>query len=183
VWMGYPNGSIRMSSVHGYAPYGGGIPALIWRKFMSAALEGLPPSDFMGAEEIPDKAVVRVTVCTESELLPNSYCPSTKVKTYQKGTEPTAYCNVHRAPEKATLQVPNVVGKSVSEATEAIAALGLVVNKTYEANSQVPKDQVISQSPQAGTSVDNGTTVTIVVSSGPPLPSPQPPTPQKKEED
>ncbi|MFZ3062412.1 MAG: PBP1A family penicillin-binding protein, partial [Actinomycetota bacterium] len=42
VWMGYPNGSIRMSSVHGYAPYGGGIPALIWRKFMSAALEGLP---------------------------------------------------------------------------------------------------------------------------------------------
>jgi penicillin-binding protein 1A len=183
VWMGYPSGSIQMGTVHGYGPYGGGIPAIIWRKFMSKALEGVPWSNFIGGEEFPDKAVVRVTVCTESELLPNSYCPSTKVKTYPKGKEPTDYCNIHEAPEKVALQVPNVIGKPVGEATDVIAAQGLVVNKTYEANSQVPKDQVISQSPQAGTSVDNGTTVTIVVSSGPPLPAPQPPTTQQNERD
>jgi membrane peptidoglycan carboxypeptidase len=40
VWMGYPSGEISMSKYGSYA-FGGGFPAIIWRKFMAAATQGL----------------------------------------------------------------------------------------------------------------------------------------------
>jgi penicillin-binding protein 1A len=47
VWIGYPHKEISMNYVEGYAPvYGGGIPASIWRTFMSGALENQPVLDF-----------------------------------------------------------------------------------------------------------------------------------------
>ncbi len=62
--------------------------------------------------------------------------------------------------------VPAVTGAPQSDAQLALRKAGLsveVVNKT----SQAAKDTVISQDPPAGTKVDDGTSVTIVVSSGP----------------
>lgn len=47
----------------------------------------------------PTPVMVKVTVCTESGLLPNEYCPATQVRTYKQGTEPTTVCQVHHAPE------------------------------------------------------------------------------------
>jgi penicillin-binding protein 1A len=46
VWVGYPNATIEMSSVHGISVSGGSFPAIIWNLFVSAALAGTPAVDW-----------------------------------------------------------------------------------------------------------------------------------------
>jgi beta-lactam-binding protein with PASTA domain/predicted Ser/Thr protein kinase len=68
---------------------------------------------------------------------------------------------------KTKVPVPNVAGKSVAEAASTLGSAGLDGSKTVsEASDTVPKDQVIRTDPPAGTEVDKGSKVTIVVSSG-----------------
>ena len=76
--------------------------------------------------------------------------------------------------------VPNVVGKTQSEAQTIIAAANLQVETKFKATNSVPEGQVISQSPKDGT-VDIGGTVKITVAQKaaptlPPItPTPTPP--------
>jgi beta-lactam-binding protein with PASTA domain len=64
--------------------------------------------------------------------------------------------------------VPNVIGLTEAAADAAIAAANLVVGTVTHANSpNVPAGDVISESPAAGTSVDLGSPVDLVISSGP----------------
>ena len=68
----------------------------------------------------------------------------------------------------SAVSVPNVVGITQSAAATAIQKLGLVVGTVTTASSNsVPSGNVISESPVAGTLVSPGSTVTLVVSSGP----------------
>jgi len=46
VWMGYPQGQIPMTNVHGIEVQGGTFPAEMWKKYMTAALSGVPSVDF-----------------------------------------------------------------------------------------------------------------------------------------
>jgi len=46
VWMGYPQGRVPMTNVHGIPVTGGSFPAQIWHSFMTAALDGTPPLEF-----------------------------------------------------------------------------------------------------------------------------------------
>ncbi|HSD48239.1 MAG TPA: transglycosylase domain-containing protein [Actinomycetota bacterium] len=47
VWVGYPEGRIPLTNIHGYpAVYGGTIPALIWHDFMIQAMRGMKVLDF-----------------------------------------------------------------------------------------------------------------------------------------
>jgi penicillin-binding protein 1A len=47
VWVGYPKGEIPMHDIEGYSDvFGGSIPALIWRDFMSKALASQPALSF-----------------------------------------------------------------------------------------------------------------------------------------
>jgi penicillin-binding protein 1A len=47
VWVGYPKAEIPLLNVEGYsAVFGGSLPALIWNRFMSEAVKGLPVQDF-----------------------------------------------------------------------------------------------------------------------------------------
>ena len=63
--------------------------------------------------------------------------------------------------------VPNVVGKSVAQATEAVVQAGLVVGRVERRRQRgVPKDQVIEQTSESG-EVPEGTAVDLIVSSGP----------------
>jgi penicillin-binding protein 1A len=47
VWVGYPDKVIPMDDVHGGAVTGGGLPAIIWQKFMAAAESEYPQTDFV----------------------------------------------------------------------------------------------------------------------------------------
>jgi hypothetical protein len=65
--------------------------------------------------------------------------------------------------------VPNVVGLTQTAATTAITGAGLLVGTVTTApSSTVPSGSVISETPTAGTEVDVGSAVNLVVSAGAP---------------
>ncbi len=70
-----------------------------------------------------------------------------------------------------TLTVPNVIGDTQAAATTAITGAGLVLGTVTTASSSVPIGNVISESPTAGTPVNGGTAVNLVVSSGVAVPN------------
>jgi membrane peptidoglycan carboxypeptidase len=53
VWVGYPNGEVPMTDVHGIAVSGGSFPAEIWRQFMEPALGDLPAQDWSQPKTLP----------------------------------------------------------------------------------------------------------------------------------
>jgi beta-lactam-binding protein with PASTA domain len=63
--------------------------------------------------------------------------------------------------------VPDLTGMSLEDAQAALAAAGLVAEVTEEASETVPAGQIISQLPGAGQNLPEGSTVNLVVSSGP----------------
>ncbi len=85
--------------------------------------------------------------------------------TVSRGPTPTA--------TPSATAVPNVVGQSQSQATSALQSAGFAVVVDQIPSSTVPAGTVSGQSPAAGVLAQPGTTVTIVVSTGPPTtPSP-----------
>src|SRR5580693_4759944 len=64
--------------------------------------------------------------------------------------------------------VPSVIGESQSSASTALVNAGLLLGSvTMQSSATVASGQVISESPDAGTSVAVGSTVNLIVSSGP----------------
>lgn len=73
---------------------------------------------------------------------------------------------ISSGPVKVT--VPNVVGQSQNVAQLAITTANLVLGSSSQQNSDnVPLGSVISQNPLAGTLVSKGSSVNLVISSGP----------------
>jgi eukaryotic-like serine/threonine-protein kinase len=70
---------------------------------------------------------------------------------------------VSSGPEQ--IEVPDVTGLSRNSAEDLLAKEGLET-AVEETESKEPEDDVISQTPAAGTEVDRGSTVTITVSTG-----------------
>jgi len=70
-------------------------------------------------------------------------------------------------PKKAQVEVPDVVGVKESQAREVIEALKLETDVRTSFSATVPAGQVISQSPKKETTVREGTTVLVRVSTGP----------------
>jgi beta-lactam-binding protein with PASTA domain len=68
--------------------------------------------------------------------------------------------------QNSRVTVPDQTGKQESAATVDLANRGFEV-KVHRRESGSPVGQVIGQSPEAGTKVDKGSTVTLQVSSGP----------------
>jgi serine/threonine-protein kinase len=62
--------------------------------------------------------------------------------------------------------IPNVVNLDAVQATAQLTSAELVVASTQEPSDSVPAGRVIRTEPGVGDSVDKGTTVTIVVSTG-----------------
>lgn len=68
----------------------------------------------------------------------------------------------------ANAAVPNVVGQTQSEATDALKKAGLGTKVISNYNADVTKGDVYSQTPAQGVLVAPGTVVSIHVSNGPP---------------
>jgi beta-lactam-binding protein with PASTA domain len=65
------------------------------------------------------------------------------------------------------VSVPDVTGKSQNDATAALQQAGLQIGSiTEKDNKNYKQGQVISTNPDAGSSVDKGTKVNLVVASG-----------------
>ena len=64
------------------------------------------------------------------------------------------------------IAVPNVVGMTVTEASDVLSKAGLKGKATYEASPEYDKDYITSQNPAKGEQVTAGTILDLVVSSG-----------------
>ncbi|HWC15070.1 MAG TPA: PBP1A family penicillin-binding protein [Actinomycetota bacterium] len=93
VWVGYPQGSIPMTSVHGIRVFGGTFPAQIWRAFMIAALEDVPPRPF----KIPRSDLVKVEIDPVTGLLAAPWCPG-EMMTMLRQLAPVEYCPMPPVP-------------------------------------------------------------------------------------
>ncbi len=66
-----------------------------------------------------------------------------------------------------TVQVPSVAGDTQSQACNAIVNAGFVCGSTSTTPSNLPVNAVVSTNPPAGSSQTKGTTINLVLSSGP----------------
>jgi beta-lactam-binding protein with PASTA domain len=73
------------------------------------------------------------------------------------------------AVKPAPVAVPNVVSFATADAEAALTAVALVPVQKTASSTSVPKGNVISQNPTAGTKVESGTKITITISTGPPV--------------
>ncbi len=69
--------------------------------------------------------------------------------------------------QKTTVQVPSVEGLSYDEAVAALEDVGLKADRENQYSDSVSSGDVISSSPSEGKEVEEGSTVTLVVSKGP----------------
>lgn len=80
---------------------------------------------------------------------------------------------VSSGPAKAT--VPDVVGQSQESARNKLSSQGFQVNVRYQTTTAEDEGTVFDQSPDGGTKVNEGETVTIVVAQAPQQPTTPPP--------
>jgi penicillin-binding protein 1A len=162
VWVGFPQGQISMQPpTTRITVFGGTWPAFIWKAFMARAAAHMPVKDF----PTPDVQYVNVSVdVTQDPLcLPNQYTLPQNIDSlpFIEGTEPTKTC---REPSSAQqVSVPSVIGMAQSAAEQLLQRAGFFV-EVRVADSTQPVGTVIAQSPQAGTSAYQTSTVTITVS-------------------
>jgi beta-lactam-binding protein with PASTA domain/predicted Ser/Thr protein kinase len=71
-------------------------------------------------------------------------------------------------PQAQPVDVPNVVGLQEDEAVRRLEQRNLEVRVEEEANADVPRGEVFDQDPSAGQTVEEGSEVTITVSTGTP---------------
>jgi penicillin-binding protein 1A len=109
VWVGYPQGLIPMLSVHGIRVFGGTFPAMIFKEFMTVALEGKPISKF----EVPKADMVRVMIDPITGLLAAPWCPG-ELKMMLRQLAPTAYCP---QPPPAPIFTPSPTGTATPGAS------------------------------------------------------------------
>ena len=82
-----------------------------------------------------------------------------------KGDTVTVFVSSGKTVEK--VGVPNVAGLSVDDARKKITEAGLTVGELRPQASDQPKDTVIETDPLNGVKLDPGSTVNLIVSSGP----------------
>lgn len=71
---------------------------------------------------------------------------------------------IESSSEEKNIEVPDLKGKSRSEAEQALKARGLEIGNTKKQLSVIAPGQVISQDPEAGEMVTKGSSVNIVIS-------------------
>lgn len=102
---------------------------------------------------------------------PNDEYPAEQVfKTYPAAGETVetgSTVRVHVSSGPLQAEVPDLQGKTVEEATEILADLGLTVGLTDTVDhATVPGGSVISSAPEAGSELISGSSVDLTVSSG-----------------
>ena len=97
----------------------------------------------------------------EGEIMSQDPAPGDEVEAHS-----TITVVLSSGEEAKMTEVPNVVGKSEAEAEKLIQDANLIVRHDSDYSSEVEEGDVISSDPKAGTEVEEGTEVTIVVSLG-----------------
>ena len=164
VWIGYTEGQIEMTNVHGRKVTGGSFPAQIWAGFMKTALADVEAMDFARP-----RGVTSATICLETGMLAAEHCPETGSAIFLAESLP-AECELHAEPE--VVDVPNLIGTQKVDALATLTELGLIAQVEEQPVAGVPAGMVADQSPRYGEQVPPGSTIGVIVSSGPPKTEP-----------
>ncbi|MDQ3778858.1 MAG: PBP1A family penicillin-binding protein [Actinomycetota bacterium] len=150
VWVGYPNELRPMLTEYKSEPVAGGtFPALIWKTFMESALDylGEEPAYF-DPPSLPYPVPRSVVQRGGRILVDNGLCREARNVFYFDGEAPEreADCKPNE------VEVPRVVGATLAEARERLAAQPLRYDIVYKpaANGQ-RLDVVVGQIPARGT--------------------------------
>jgi penicillin-binding protein 1A len=161
VWIGYPQGQIRMEPPRTrITVYGGTWPAQIWRLLMLEASRG------MAVEEFPNPQVgfvsVAVDATQEPYCLPNPFTLPQNIQSMEfiVGTEPRATCTSPSSLQEVA--VPSAIGLMEPLAIEGLTDAGFYVDVRTAPSTQ-PNGTVILQEPSAGTEAFQTSTVTITI--------------------
>jgi penicillin-binding protein 1A len=150
VWVGYPNKLVSMSTqFHGQPVEGGTYPALVWRSFMTRALnylhdqpESFPPepSTYGNAEAVVDRfGQLRVDNGNCRNVMSIVYLPWAHIPK-------TANCKPNE------VEVPDVVGENVLRAKEQLGLQPLKAQIVYRPAAPLQRTGVVvDQIPRKGT--------------------------------
>lgn len=170
VWVGYKEAQIPMRNIHGFARvYGGTLPAIIWKKFMNVAMEGMPVVDFQ-KPPLEDN-VFSLQICSETGLRATLFCPTKKKQVFLKGRAPKDFCNLHKG-----IELPNLAGMSTNDAILYLQSKNIASTIVTEYSITHASGIVIRHDPPQGTALPEGSSVTLYVSLGHPSPVPVEPT-------
>lgn len=98
IWFGFD----RPGNSLGVEQTGATVAAPIWAGYMRDIHKGLPYKAFPQ----PQSGLVSVEVCSASGLLPTEYCNEGTVNLlYLEGTQPSAYCDIHKDSSKEALDL------------------------------------------------------------------------------
>jgi membrane peptidoglycan carboxypeptidase len=140
---------------------GGSIPANLWASYMGPVLE---MKQFAKVRDFPERAKIE----------PTSRPTRAPSPTATPSPEPTI-----ETTEPSSVRVPSgLAGMRQADAIAALKSVGLEPVIVQQSDPEVSVGRVIAADPGAGTQVPVGSTVTLVVSSGPePTQEPDPPEP------
>ena len=163
VWMGYPEASIEMGTIHGMRVQGGAHPAMIWNLFMTEAAKDLPIENFVRPQD--DRINVQVVINPETGemMLPNRFTPLDQiiVKEFRYGQEPIVQMPI--SPDAIPI-MPMVSLMPINEANHILIEAGYThieyKNETY---SEVPSGYTHRQDPMWGQPVETIKKITVWV--------------------
>ncbi len=138
-------------------------------------------SSGIGDSTIPD-VVGRTQAAAESLLKTNNFIPEVKEAPSDTVPKGTVISQTPAANSKATknsvvtitvssgagdVSIPNVVGLNAATASNQLGQAGFAVTTSQQSSTTMAAGNVISTNPTPGTKAAKGSTVTIVVSTGP----------------
>src|SRR3546814_670381 len=141
---------------------------------VSAGQDSFPVPEVIGSEIAEARRLISESegeFTVREEPTPDEEAPEGEVVDQQPGPGQEAprgseiVLFVSSGPEERG--VPNVAGRSVTEASNILGQNGFTVTQTTESSASVPAGQVIRTDPPADTPQPKGAQITIVVSSGP----------------
>lgn len=127
-------------------------------------LSGMSEDQAKAALSSVNLTPVRGTDAHDSSIAAGKVCSQNPAKSTTVDAGSTVTYVISLGPD--TVTVPDVTGKSKSSAVSALNAVGIEASADTKYSDTVDEGYVISQSPSSGSSVDKGSTVTIVVSKG-----------------
>ena len=139
-------------------------------------------TEYFAKDALPDKCDGHnlIKVCKETGYKANEFCPATEerasVARPEKEKDPAwttseggkydnnlEECPVHKEVKVEKVVVPNLIGKTKSEAQKALTNLGLNYSIETDYDKNKKDGVVLSQSKKADSEVEKGTTITIVI--------------------
>jgi membrane peptidoglycan carboxypeptidase len=192
VWVGSPTTPYEMPNYWGYSVFGGSVAAPIWKAYMLQVMQGMPPRDFPPAQLARVPSVIGMSEQAATKLLKaagfkvdstviGSYLPKDTVAEQDPpaGSQTIGGVTVHLGVSNGVaphVTLPSVKGLTVAAANAALAGINVTATVVEKSTNDPKLDGIVyGMSPDAGTSVLEGSNVTLFVWVGPSSPSPTPP--------